>query len=409
MRILDQHGVPLERKAAPVVTSGTAAPEGWFLELLGARTTSAGVNVSPASAMSVPAVKRAVDLIGSTIGVLPAKVFKVTSGDERTPATDHPAYGIVYRKSNAWTSARKFRETLTRDALLHGDGFAAVMRIDGKPVELIHLPPGTVTVELDERTREPVYSVTNAGSTDLVSWRDVLHVMAPTLDGYTGASPVRLGREAIGLSVTLETHAARLFANGARPGGVIRLPKAVGDDAAKRMKASWQSAFGGEGSGGTAVLEEDADFKTITLTSVDAQFLELRQHQVREIANVFGIPATMLNDLSTATYSNAEALGQAYRDETILPWVSAWEAAYERVLLTDEEEGTHLIALDTDALDRADLSAKSEAMAKRRAAGATTANEERRHLNLPAKPEGDVLGSPYTTANAAPSETPANV
>lgn len=395
----------LDTKAA---TSGTANPEAWFTDLLGGTVTASKVRVNASSAMRVPAVKRAVDLIGSTLATLPVRVLKRAGEGGQVPATDHPAFPIVHRRANAWTSAGKFRELLTRDALLHGDGYAAVIRVGGKPRELIHLPPGTVTVELHELTREPVYKVTVAGAVEVLSWRDVLHVMAPSLDGITGANPVHLGREAIGLAITLEAHAARLFGNGARPGGVISVPGDLGDKGAPKLKNSWQSTFGGEGSGGTAVLEGGAQFKAITLNSTDAQFLELRQHQVREIANVFGVPSTMLNDLANATLNNAEALGQAFRDETILPWVLSWEAALERALLTDEELDTYTIAFDTDALDRADLAAKSEALAKRRAAGVVTANEERRALNLPDHDEGNVLGSPYTTANAGKPEAPSN-
>ena len=395
----------LETKAV----SGTSSPEPWFIELLGGNPTASKVRVNAHTAMRCPSVKRAVDLISGTLGVLPVRVLKRDDLGGQAPATDHPAFRMVHRRANPWTAAGELRKLLTRDALLHGDGFAAVVRVAGKPQDLIHLPPGTVSVELDELTREPVYKITVDGVVEALSWRDVLHVMAPSLDGVTGASAVSLGREAIGLALTLEAHAGRLFANGARPGGVIRLPKSLGDDAAARMKSSWQAAFSGEGSGGTAVLEEDADFKTITLSSVDAQFLELRQHQVREVANVFGLPSVLLNDIASATYKNAESLGQAFRDETILPWVVAWEAALERALLNENELDTHAITFDTDALDRADLAAKSEALAKRRAAGVVTANEERRTLNLPAHTGGDELGSPYTTANAAKPETPADV
>jgi len=182
--------IPVETKAA-VIASGTSAPEDWFLDLVGARITSAGVRVGPTSAMAVPAVKRAVDLIGSTVGILPVRVFSVSADEARTPVPDHPAFPLVYRTANPWTSARKFRETLTRDALLHGNGYAYVVRVGGQPRELIHLPPGTVTVELDELTREPFYRATVGAEARVLTWRDVLHVPAPSLDGVQGPGAPR--------------------------------------------------------------------------------------------------------------------------------------------------------------------------------------------------------------------------
>lgn len=411
MQSVEQPDSPIECKAASPFVSGTASPAAWFIEALGGSATASKVRVSPQTAMRCASVKRAVDLIGSTVGNLPVRLYKLGASEERQPANDHPAARIVRGWANVFTPARKFRENLTRDALLHGDGFAAVTRNSaGKPIDLTHLPPGSVAVEADPVTREPVYTVTLDGGAVVMHWRDVLHVMAPSLDGITGASAVHLGREPIGLALTLEAHAARLFGNGARPGGILSSDKAVPDDARARMKRNWNEAFNGEGSGSTAITEHGVTYKPITLSAVDAEFNATRRHQVREIANVFGIPATLLGDLDSATFSNAEALGQAFRDETILPWVSAWEDAYARALLTEEERDTHLFAFDLDALDRADLSAKAEATAKRRAAGITTANEERRTLNLPAIPgEGDVLGSPYTTPGTGKTEeAPAN-
>ncbi|MEH3117411.1 MAG: phage portal protein [Methylorubrum populi] len=238
----------------------------------------------------------------------------------------------------------------------------------------------------------------------LIRRQYLLHVHAPSIDGVTGASPIHLGREAIGLAITLESHAALLFGNGARPGGIISVPGDLGDTGAPKLARSWQMAFGGGGAGKTAVLEGGATFNQVALTSVDAEFMAQRQHQVREIANLFGVPAIMLGDLSSATFSNAEALGQAFRDEAILPLVMSWEAALERCLLEEDELPAYRIAIDTDALDRADLAAKSDALAKRRAAGVVTANEERRALNLPSHPQGNELGSPYTTPGTAKPE-----
>ncbi|MEN3239036.1 phage portal protein [Methylobacterium ajmalii] len=401
--LLDHTGAPLERKAAPV--SGLSSPEPWFAELLGARSSSARVTVSSTSAMRVPAVKRAVDLISSTVANLPVSVMTKAEGGSTTPAPDHPATALVSDFANPWTPAPALREILMRDALTRGDGYALVVRDgEGNPAELHHLPAGSCAVELDELTREPFYRVSQTGGSAVHSWRDVLHVAAPSLDGVRGASPVSLGREAIGLALVLELHAAKLFGNGARPGGVMSFPKALGDSAAGRMREAFQRFYGADGFGQVFVAEEGGSYHPVTLTSTDAQFLELRQHQVREIASIFGVPATMLNDLSAATFSNAEALGQAFRDETILPWVTTWEGALRRVLLTEEERRTHTIRFDLDSLDRADLSAKADAIAKRRAAGVSTANEERRALNLPSHPQGEELGSPFTTSNQAPAQ-----
>lgn len=394
----------LETKAA---TSGTSSPEPWFLDLLGGSQTASKVRVGPTTAMRVPAVSRAVNLIAGVFGHLPCRVLKIEDSGE-APAPDHPAFVIVNRRANPFTGAGQFRAQLVRDMLLHGNGYAFANRVGGKLRELTHLPAGSVTVEVDEATREPHYNVTVDGAVRTYHWSEIVHLSAPSLDGVSGKSPVHLGREAIGLAIVLERHAGRLFSNAARPGGIIMIPQGVGKDGRDRMRESWQRNHGGDSNGGTAILEGGADFKSIAFSSIDAEFNITRRQQTREIANVFNLPSTLLNDLDNGTYSNVEGLAQSFRDETLLPIIHALEFALERALLDEEETPAFRIAFDLEALDRADLSARAEAMAKRRAAAVTSANEERERLGLPAHEQGNNLTSPYTTPGVAkPEATPA--
>lgn len=144
---------PLETKAfAP---SGTANPSNALIALLGGSPTASKVRVNAATAMRCPPVKRAVDLISSTLATLPVRLLN-TEASGQAPAPDHPAFRIVSRRANAFTHAGLFHGLLARDAVLHGDGFAYVVHNgDGHPRELHHLPLGSTTVELEGR-RESV-------------------------------------------------------------------------------------------------------------------------------------------------------------------------------------------------------------------------------------------------------------
>ena len=93
------------------------------------------------------------------------------------------------------------REQLTRDALLHGNGYAYIGRVGGRPVELVRLnPAAAVSVNVDLVTGEPSYSV----SGNAVDSADIIHIRAPSINGYLGESPVMLAREAIGLALVME-------------------------------------------------------------------------------------------------------------------------------------------------------------------------------------------------------------
>jgi HK97 family phage portal protein len=394
-------GPRVEEKALSV-SEGT-----WPADLFLAPTAS-GPSVTPASAMTVPTVSAAVGLISTTVGALPVKVFRklAEGGKEVDPA--HPAYELVHDQANPWTSASKLRETLTADALRHGNGFAYANRVNGRVVEFIRLDPNAVSIVFNTTTGEPAYRVAEGRGFRTYSFGDILHVAAPgySPDGVSGVSPIHTAREAIGLALTLEAHAARLFGRGARPSGILKFPNKLTLEAATRIRDSWHGAHAGEASGRTAVLEEGGDFQALQFSSVDAQFAELRAFQIEEIARAFRVPSTMLGKLDRATWSNSEEMNRQFLTFCLMPWIKAWEAAFTRVLLSPADRSEISIEFVTDGLLQADTAKRAEAYSKLRSAGILTSNEIRALESRPAHPDGDTLTSPHVTTSPAPSSAP---
>lgn len=385
-------GAPLEQKSVTLTD-----PEAFGL--FGIAPASSGVNVTHATALRVPAVACAIGFISETVAALP---FKIYGREARTSAKDHPAYRLIHDEANPWTSAEELREQMTLDALLRGHGFAQVVRnAEGKPMELHRMDPGAVSIETDD-LGEPSYRVRLKDGGDVVlPYSEVLHINA-----FGGASPITLAKEAIGLAIAAEQHLGGFYQNGGRPSGVIKHPNKLDAEGAKKIAASWFKTHGGKQAGGTAVLDEGMDYQTITHNNTDAQFLENRLEQVREIARAFRIPPTMLFELSRGTWSNTEEMGRQFLTMTLRPWLKRWQAAYARCLLTPEERATFYVEAVTDDLLTTDFASRATAYGQYRSMGVLTANEVRGGLNLPPMPEGDVLQNPFTTSGATP--TPAN-
>ncbi len=380
-------------------TSTLSQPTDWFLQLLDAATVSSGVDVSPMNAMRVPAVRRAVESIAEGVSGLPCVVYE-TAGAATKPIADHPLVDLLGGNANDWTPAASFFEQVTRDALLHGNGFAWIGRTgDGSPVELIRLAPGDVSVQADtDALNPPIYRL--AGH--VVDRNNLLHLRAPSLDCVVGQSPVTACREAIGILMAIEAHVARLFGNGARPSGVLAFADTLTAEAAVKAKATWQAAHGGGRSGGTAVLDRAATYSPISLSSVDAQLLEVWQHAVDEIARVFGVPPHLLFDLGRATWGNAGEMGASFLRFGLNRWLRAWEGELNLKLVAPEDRRRLSIEFDPDALTRTDLAARADAYQKLVAARVMTPNEARAREGLPPKDGGDELMNPFTTS-AAPA------
>ena len=363
-------------------------------ELFGMTPTATGIYVSGNSALRVPAVACAVALISETIGAMPAEAH--LSATKET-AKEHAAYKLVHDEANEWTSAGQLREALTIDALLTGNGYAHVVRLsDGTPFELHRLDPASVRVD-HEPDGEPFYIVQTADQGQRrFSHRDILHVSP-----FGGVSPITLGREAIALALAFEQHVASLFANGARPSGIIKSDKVLDVEAKKKIAASWFSTHAGRNAGGTAILDEGMTYDQLSMTLADAQFAENRLEQIREIARVFRVPPTMLFELTRGTWSNTEEMARQFYAITLKPWLTSWAWAYARVLFTPEERAAYYVEFVTDDLLTTNAAARAGAYGQYRSMGVMTANEVRSGLNLAPLPDGNSLANPYTTSGTS--------
>lgn len=389
-------GLPVEKKAYSLNS-------GDFAELIGLRPTSSGANIGGKSALYVPAVLQAVRLISETIGSLPCKVYRETSAG-KLPAKDHSAYRIVHKRANEWTGAGDLRTRLTADALMHGNGFAKVVRFDdGRPFELHRLKPGKVTVLEDDVTGAPVYRVSEASNTRDYPHTEILHIPS-----FLATSPISFGKEGIGLAATLERHGAQFFGSGARPTGIISNDKPQGSESGAKTMANVRASFGEwQKGGGPLFLDNGWTYDAPAMTSTDAQFLENRLEQVREIARIFGVPPTMLFELTRGTWSNTEQMGAQFLQLCLRPWLDRWTDAMTTVLFSEDEQDDHYFEFVTDDLMRADAASRTTNMTALVTNRIMTPNEIRAILNMPPLPGGDELTNPHTTSNAAQATAPA--
>ena len=391
-------------EALPPSAPTLAQPDAWLLGLFGVLETAAGKPVTPETAMRVPAVACAVRTIAEAVGQLPFHAYRTTAAGGRERDPNHPAYALVHDDATDWTSAAQFRQQLTTDALLHGDGLAFVGRNGaGDPVELYRLKPGSFEIRESEVDGGPIYVSREARGERVLPRADVLHIPAFSINGLRGLSPIVMARESIAVLQVLAEHAGKLFGRGARPSGTLNVPVGARMDAETnaRMKASWQAYEGSGNAARTPLLEDGMTFTPMALNSVDAQFLEVWQFHVLEVARAFRVPPHMLFDLGRATWSNLEDMGREFLTFSVLVWLNTWTAAYRRALIRPEERGRVTVEPLVDDLLRADLAARATAYSTLIAARVLNPNECRAMENRAPYEGGDAFLNPNTTSGAA--------
>src|SRR5690606_18472181 len=117
------------------------------------------------------------------------------------------------------------------------------------------------------------------------------------------------------------------FANDARPSILLKHPLTLSDDARRNLRDSWTEMHGGENRGGVGVLEEGMDVVTMSVPPEDAQFLQTRQFEARQVAGFFRVPPHLISDVerSTSWGSGIEQQQIGFVVHTMQPWFARAE------------------------------------------------------------------------------------
>ena len=324
----------------------------------------AGVDVSPASAMTLSSVFGCVRIIAESLGMLRAGVHE-QQGEAVIPKRDDPRYQMVFRTPNDEVIAPPFWEALTANALLWGRGIAEIEFTAGmEPVALWPIHPSRVTL-----TRIPdgdpngelgyIIRLPRGGERVLPAFR-ILH-----LPGFAGdLSIINAARQAIGLGIAQETSASTFLAHGSRLGGVLQTPMSLTPEAARRLEEDFEDRHKGlERAHRVAVLEEGMKWTATSVPPEDAQFLESRVYQVAEVARFFRMQLHKLQELKHATFTNIEHQSREHVTDTLRPWAVRWELELGKKLLKPAERSRMFFRVDFKPLIQGDSDSQARVFA----------------------------------------------
>ena len=353
--------------------------------LMGA--SSSGRRVTERTAMQMTAVYSCVRILSETLASLPLHIYESFETNSRK-AIKHPLYKLLHDEPNPEMTSFIFRETLMTHLLLWGNAYAQIIRNGkGEVLALYPLMPDRMRVDRDEYGQlyyEYMLSDSDANAKESgavrLSTQDILHIPGLGFDGLVGYSPIAMAKNAIGMAIATEEYGAAFFANGATPSGILTHPGVIKNPEA--MRESWSKGFGGRNSHKVAILEEGMNYTPISIAPNEAQFLETRKFQLNEIARIFRVPPHMVGDLEKSSFSNIEQQSLEFVKYTLDPWVSRFEQAMTRRLLTDDEKKKYYIKFNVDGLMRGDYQSRMNGYATARQNGWMSANDIRALENL---------------------------
>jgi HK97 family phage portal protein len=367
---------------APAPRMNASTTEEVVKMLLATNQSASGVYVTPENALTFSAVLGCVRVLAEGVATLPLITYeRIGRGKDR--AADHSLYSVLHDSPNDDMTSFQWRETSMGHCTLWGNSYSEIVDDGaGRVRELWPLFPQYMTPKRVNGVLIYEYRDPQAG---LITYnRDqIFHVPGLSMNGLVGMSMIGIARETIGLGLTLTRHGSKLFANGARAGGVLEHPGVMSPEAYERLKGSFSAEYGGiENAGKTILLEEGTKFTPLTMPNDDAQFLESRKFQVTEICRMFRVPPHMVADLSNATFSNIEQQSLDFVIYSLTPWLVRWEQAISHRLLLPRERSRYFSEFLVNGLLRGDIVSRYTAYASAINTGWMTRNQVRELENM---------------------------
>jgi len=351
-----------------------------------------GGSVTTARAESLSAAYACVAAISETIASLPLILYRRTDDDGRERASNHPLYRVLHDQANDLQTALEFREQMQAMTLLRGNAHAEIIRDNGGQVTaLMPLLPGTVTtLQLDNG--RIAYDVTDTkGRVRRLLRHEVLHLKHRSNNGLVGVSPITASRETFELALSEREHGNSTYENGTKLSGILNFKNSVGPQKLEEIREAWHKKYAGGGNTGrVAVLQGDADYKPLSMSMEDAQWIEARQFSVEEIARLFRVPPTIIGDLRHGNYSNSVEMNRVFVVHTLRRHMTMWEQAISSSLLTPAGRQLYFAEHSVEGLLRGDSSNRAEFYSKGIADGWLLIDEVRRLENLPKLSDEDI-------------------
>lgn len=266
-----------------------------------------------ASAFGLSATWACVNFWAGNIAGLPITVYQKGPMGVPVEARDHPLFWLLHDSPNYDQSAYDFWEFMCACLELYGNAYAEIERRgDGFIVSLTPIRADVVRVRRLS-TGEIEYRWNIDGAEIVRTQESVLHIRGFGGGPLGGLSPLQVCRASFGAAISADRAASTVFANGARPSGVLSTDKALSAEQRVTAEQLLQEKYvGAANSGRPMLLDNGLQWHQLSISPEDAQMLETRQFSVEDICRIFEVDPHLVGH----TAGNTQ-LGSSISDQTL--------------------------------------------------------------------------------------------
>jgi len=330
-------------------------------------------------------------IIAQEVSRVPLQHVEITDSIKRKITNRAPAR--VLRQPNPYQTRSDFLLSVVRSLLAEGNFYALATRNNRFEIDQLHpLNPRACWPHLTEEG-DVLYHVTDNEALQLSQmrqgWmpaRDVLHIRLFTpFHPLVGETPLVAALAPVYAGQQINSQVAKFFGNMARPSGIIRHPKQLKPEAARRLKEMFKQATQGEHAGDPIVFQEGMEWTPLTMSAVDAELIASYKLTERQVAQIYRVPPHLLGE--DAKFATVEQSTRFFLNSGLGFYLDHISDSLTKFFgLPASEE----ILFDYEtALLRSDLEARLKALSEGTRGGIYSVNEARAWEGLPPVEHGD--------------------
>lgn len=323
-------------------------------------------------------------------------------GTERIKS--HELNKILRYRPNPHMTPTTFKQIIEFNRNHYGNAYAYIKRNQGtgELESLIPLNPRGVRVLVDKDNilgfgDLVVYRVQNmeTGENIIIHEKDMLHFKFSLMadNGLVGRSVQEVLAQTMSGAKASQAFLNNLYQQGMTASAILEYTADLSDEKIEKLRERIEKLGTGSINAGRILpLPPGSKLNTLDLKLTDSQYFELKKYSALQIASVFGIKPTQINDYEKSSYATSEAQNLSFYVDTILAILRQYEEEmiYKLISEEDVEKGVHIKA-NVSSMLRADLKTQSEILSSYVNNGIMTPNEARDKLDLIKKESADIL------------------
>ncbi len=343
--------------------SNVSQPEQWFIDLINNSFIPNGIKITPELSLNLSAVYKCVLIRAGTISKMPLQTFRRDKDGGKTRVTDSTSY-LLEKRPNKRTTPSQLKKMISLDVDLWGNAYILITK---NRSSLKRLEPWrTKAVLMSDESLNFKYNNPITKRVETYENDEVMHFKELSVDGIEGKSKIQLARETLYNAKASEKLLKKYYENGTLSKGVITSQASLDEKAREGIKKAWKDANSGlDNAYDIPVLHGGLEYKDISMSFEDAQFLSLNKFSVEEIARFFNVPTYMLGLMEGAKFNNVQSQAMDFITNTIQPALTDWEEEvdYKYYFTTEKNKGyfskfNMAVAMRADDLSRADFYTK---------------------------------------------------